>query len=229
MGSYGWRESTNSGTSLAIQWLGLWASTVGVAGSILVRVIRSHMPCGLARKIVFNAQEAEKLSLCRGQVAMVPYTWAISTWGRDAACCTLGVLLLFGEHIQFHKHTTYTSPRTDADDSGLGTLVTPKQKQKQAQPRAVKPWDNNPKVVVSWLHRAPPGLSRLQNHKEAACKTKPVVATVQSQLGNPPAVSDFTEGVGSPWESGLEAIQSGSIHPLYILPRSIQCDVVKII
>ena len=38
------------GNYLVVQWLGLHASTVGLQVQSLVKVLRSHMPCGIARK-----------------------------------------------------------------------------------------------------------------------------------------------------------------------------------
>ena len=37
-------------TSLVVQWLRLRASNTEVMGSILVGELRSHMPCGMAKK-----------------------------------------------------------------------------------------------------------------------------------------------------------------------------------
>ena len=41
-----YKEQVKSGTFLAIQWLGLCASTAGGAGSIPVGELRSHRPLG---------------------------------------------------------------------------------------------------------------------------------------------------------------------------------------
>ena len=38
------------GNSLAVQWLGLHTSIAGGQGSILVRELRSHKPCGTTKK-----------------------------------------------------------------------------------------------------------------------------------------------------------------------------------
>ena len=41
------------GNSLAVQWLGLGASTARMPGSILVGELRSHMFCGATKKKIF--------------------------------------------------------------------------------------------------------------------------------------------------------------------------------
>ena len=101
-------------------------------------------------------------------------------------------------------------------------------KTKQAQPRAVKPWDNNPRVRRLLTAQGSPGLSRLQNHKETLIKQSLLCFSAVSTWQSPCCIW-FHWGGREPLRNGLETIQSGSIHPLYILPRSIQCDVVKII
>ena len=43
-------KKTPPGTSLGVQWLGLWASTAGAQVRSLVRELRSHMPQGATKK-----------------------------------------------------------------------------------------------------------------------------------------------------------------------------------